>query len=149
MIVSWRIPKARETVAAYIAHLYMYTYIYIGIRIPTHICIHIHMSIHNHTRNTHTYPRIHSYTHTSISISTLLNLMLLSQILDAGGTDFACKRQKNHSIHQWHPEIFQSFKFFVESVAVHPRQLIPAFLFFFSSYFCSSFPFCSGRGHWT
>lgn len=89
------------------------------------------MSIHNHTCNTHTYPRIHSYTHTSISISTLLNLMLLSQILDARGTDFACKRQKNHSIRQWHPEIFQSFKFFVESVAVRLRQLIPAFLFFF------------------
>lgn len=28
------------------------------------------------------------------------------------------------------PEIFQSFKFFMESVAVHLRQLMPVFLFF-------------------
>lgn len=82
---------------------------------------------------------MHTLTYTSIP--RLLNLMLLSQILDARDTDFACKWQKNHFICQRHPEIFQSLKFFMKPVAIHLGQFIPVFLSIsFYSYFCSSFP---------
>ena len=87
---------------------------------------------------------VYLYVCVSISISRLLNLMLLSQIFDVGDTDFGCKWQKkNHSISQRHPEIFQSLKFLMKSVAIHLRQFITLFFFFT---FILPFLF-SGRRH--